>query len=680
MFNSLTQEFNSYAEENSLDYEVAFTSYTIYNCSMVTDNYGSIVDHLLKKGKTDFDVIIYDNMYSPRYSPYFEDLRDWIPPEHIAMYSSGAANQTSNNYGFFHLYSNSELLTKYNKPLPKTWDELLETGKYILMKERENGNTDLKGFCNLFKPGEDTMVSFYEYMYSFRKTFDSPFPDYLSEESIRGLETLKKIKDEISSDRLFQMDVVELIIQMAINEGIFIKNWYYTGIGDVWNKTILVGGTPGISGSSIGLFNMGISKYIPDERKKGAAEVIKFMTGKEMQKKYVIMKYGSYSGIQDLYDDPEVCSIIDCDIAKSVQPITRPSALTDNYDEYSSHVGKYLNEYLYGDTDISAKDTLIKINDIIKIYTIEIDYKSSLEGFLSLIFKNKVNESFNFFTKDLWILIFIGILINLNSVLTEYGELTNFKCQLKVVLFEFGFSFTFIPILYNLILNLPINIKNINWIKNNKYKYFSLFFIFDVILTILILCGSAFEIKEYIFYDGKNFNRCHIGNELGLISLILTIIKFILDKLKSNEDPIIKKVLNGENLKINSYTSNNSRISQISSTEKQSIVSKMISFHISPDEYITRESNITVCVNTEMNEYMLLNLGIKNVILIKISVWKKEEVQDVMLSTSNYKTSGPDGINCIKLLFNRIKSGEFPNSWNQANIVSIPPKRRFYLD
>jgi len=34
------------------------------------------------------------------------------------------------------LYSNKYLLSKYNKPIPKTWNELIEICKYIM--EREN--------------------------------------------------------------------------------------------------------------------------------------------------------------------------------------------------------------------------------------------------------------------------------------------------------------------------------------------------------------------------------------------------------------------------------------------------------------------------------------------------------------------------------------------------------------
>jgi len=47
------------------------------------------------------------------------------------------------------LYSNKELLKKYNKEVPKTWQQLLDTGKEILTKERELNNTELIGYNGL---------------------------------------------------------------------------------------------------------------------------------------------------------------------------------------------------------------------------------------------------------------------------------------------------------------------------------------------------------------------------------------------------------------------------------------------------------------------------------------------------------------------------------------------------
>jgi len=47
------------------------------------------------------------------------------------------------------LYSNKHYLEKYDKKIPKTWDELLEIGQYIVKQEKLN-NTNLYGYNGLF--------------------------------------------------------------------------------------------------------------------------------------------------------------------------------------------------------------------------------------------------------------------------------------------------------------------------------------------------------------------------------------------------------------------------------------------------------------------------------------------------------------------------------------------------
>jgi len=46
-------------------------------------------------------------------------------------------------------YANKKLLKTYNKRIPKTWDELIETSKYILQEERKKNNTDLVAYNGL---------------------------------------------------------------------------------------------------------------------------------------------------------------------------------------------------------------------------------------------------------------------------------------------------------------------------------------------------------------------------------------------------------------------------------------------------------------------------------------------------------------------------------------------------
>ena len=49
------------------------------------------------------------------------------------------------------LYSNVELLSKYKKEVPKTWDELLEISKYIMKEELKlNNKTDIISYNGLF--------------------------------------------------------------------------------------------------------------------------------------------------------------------------------------------------------------------------------------------------------------------------------------------------------------------------------------------------------------------------------------------------------------------------------------------------------------------------------------------------------------------------------------------------
>jgi len=47
------------------------------------------------------------------------------------------------------LFSNTQYLEKYEKEIPKTWDDLISTAKYIIERERENDN-DLIGYNGYF--------------------------------------------------------------------------------------------------------------------------------------------------------------------------------------------------------------------------------------------------------------------------------------------------------------------------------------------------------------------------------------------------------------------------------------------------------------------------------------------------------------------------------------------------
>jgi len=95
------------------------------------------------------------------------------------------------------LYSNKQLLDKYNKTVPKTWDELIDTCKYIMEKEKDD--PELICYNGLFDDSEQGLYSLYDFIYSCRDSYDSAYPNPKDQSFIDSLKLLKRLKEEISS-------------------------------------------------------------------------------------------------------------------------------------------------------------------------------------------------------------------------------------------------------------------------------------------------------------------------------------------------------------------------------------------------------------------------------------------------------------------------------------------------
>jgi len=191
------------------------------------------------------------------------------------------------------LFSNKELLDKYHKPIPKTWDELIETGKEILEKERLlYNNSDIIGYNGFLQYYEHGICSVYEFIYSCRESYESPFPELKSQTTINALKQLKKIKNEISSDEIFKENLE--FTEDILNNGNALFFKYYTSVLPYMAKdtpyvvSLMPGLKEGISGSIMVGYNVGIDGSIKKEREESAIEFIRIMTTKEMQKYFVL--------------------------------------------------------------------------------------------------------------------------------------------------------------------------------------------------------------------------------------------------------------------------------------------------------------------------------------------------------------------------------------------------------
>ncbi|ORX76240.1 hypothetical protein BCR32DRAFT_304052 [Anaeromyces robustus] len=200
IYSFIIDDFNKYSYENNLNIEIKFNLISGDNSTSSYVDYGSLVEVLLKKKMINM-IFIFMIMF----------IRQSLP---ITLEYSV-------------LYSNMILLNKYNKTVPKTWNELLETGKYILNEEKKQNNTDLIGYNGLFNYDVEGICSINEFIYSYRNSVDSSFPDLTSQESIDALEMIKKLKNELSSDYDFKLNNDYAMLKLFDGNAIFIKFWIF---------------------------------------------------------------------------------------------------------------------------------------------------------------------------------------------------------------------------------------------------------------------------------------------------------------------------------------------------------------------------------------------------------------------------------------------------------------------
>jgi len=89
LYQLIVNDFNDrYVKENNLDIRLEMSLFTEQNSTVNKDFYSSTIDSLLSKKSHKYDVFIYDPLFTRRYAPYFIDLNDYIPKEHMDLYDT----------------------------------------------------------------------------------------------------------------------------------------------------------------------------------------------------------------------------------------------------------------------------------------------------------------------------------------------------------------------------------------------------------------------------------------------------------------------------------------------------------------------------------------------------------------------------------------------------------------
>ncbi|OUM61204.1 hypothetical protein PIROE2DRAFT_12830, partial [Piromyces sp. E2] len=131
---------------------------------------------------------------------------------------------------------------------------------------------------------------------------------------------------------------------MFMGSSVFTSFFDINGLG--LHGSEMPGEKEGIHGSCLTGYNIGVAKFIPEENIKASVEVVKYFISKYVQKNFFINIFNCFTAMKSLYEDEEVCKILDCELAKKIQIISRPSSLVDDYDGFSNKVVDLVYQFL----------------------------------------------------------------------------------------------------------------------------------------------------------------------------------------------------------------------------------------------------------------------------------------------------------------------------------------------
>jgi len=288
-----------------------------------------LYQQLLAAKSTDVDVLFLDVIWLGMFKSNLLDLKTLIPQadqdKHFAS-TLGAAKLGGNlvampaymDVGL--MFYRKDLLEKYGKQPPKTWDELATTAKEIQDKERAAGHPDMWGYAWQAKSYEGLTCDAIELIASNgggtiisddgKVTIDNP----------QAAEAIAKAKGwigSISPDGVLNYDEEASRAIFESGNAVFHRNWPYvwgtshqTGsaiIDKVGVMPLPVGKEGQKSSGCLGPMYYGVSKY--SAKPKIAADFVNFITGPDMQKMRAL-KDAVNPSIPALYSDPEILAKI----------------------------------------------------------------------------------------------------------------------------------------------------------------------------------------------------------------------------------------------------------------------------------------------------------------------------------------------------------------------------------
>ncbi|HEY3178707.1 MAG TPA: ABC transporter substrate-binding protein [Casimicrobiaceae bacterium] len=273
------------------------------------------------------------------------------------------------------LYYRKDLLEKYKRPVPKTWDEMMETARIVMDGEK---NPQLQGFSTAGSPIEGTVCTYLvplwgagsEITKSGKLNLDTP-------EARQPFQLYGRMKQAgVLPKNIAEIPTDRIRIDMQAGNLIFAMTWSY-----VWNRlendadskvkgkigvTMLPHDQGGKSATCIGGWQLAVSAF--SKNKPEAVKLVRWLSSPEVSKMQAIL--ASHMPVfPTVFKDPEVLKANPwfADALPVVEGAkSRP--VSAQYPQVSDVIRSNMNAYLAGTktTDVALNDMKSRLSPFLR--------------------------------------------------------------------------------------------------------------------------------------------------------------------------------------------------------------------------------------------------------------------------------------------------------------------------
>ncbi|MCK2184547.1 ABC transporter substrate-binding protein [Halomonas getboli] len=284
----------------------------------------SLYQQLLGSESSDVDVLMVDIVWPGMLGNHLADLSEYLPEDATdGFFPALIDNNTVDgrlvalpwytDAGL--LYYRKDLLEKYDREVPTTWQQLTETARFIQTAEREGGNDDFWGYSFQGRAYEGLTCNALEWVASYGGgtlvdgqgdvTIDNP-------RAAAALDMAASWIGTIAPEGALNHTEEETRGIFQSGNALFLRNWPYVwslanGEGSEVAGKIgmapLPRGPEGEPAATLGGWNFAVSRY--SEHPRLAADLAAFITSPAQQKAHALEK-GMNPTREALYQDEEV--------------------------------------------------------------------------------------------------------------------------------------------------------------------------------------------------------------------------------------------------------------------------------------------------------------------------------------------------------------------------------------